>query len=49
MSDAERNEFFDQVNAYYEELKKDPKAWLQFQEEQMLWDSISGDGWPDEV
>lgn len=43
-----RRKFFEELNAAYEELRKDPQAWRQHQEELALWDCTLMDGLEDE-
>lgn len=39
-----RKQFFEEANAAYAALRKDPKAWKQEQEERALWDATLQDG-----
>jgi predicted transcriptional regulator len=39
-----REVFLDRTNQAYAELKKDPKAWSECQEEWAAWDSTTKDG-----
>lgn len=39
-----REVFLDRTNRAYAELKKDPKAWTEYQEELAAWDSTTKDG-----
>ncbi len=43
-----RREFFEELNAAYEELRKDPEAWRQYQEEAALLEGTLMDGLEDE-
>ena len=39
-----REVFLDRTNQAYADLKKDPKAWAEFQEELAAWNSTTKDG-----
>jgi hypothetical protein len=39
-----REVFLDHTNQAYAELKKDPKAWAEFQAEMAAWNSTTRDG-----
>jgi hypothetical protein len=43
-----RRLFFEQVNAAYEALRQDPKAWAEELEERALWESTLLDGLDEE-
>ena len=43
----EREAFFDQVNAGYATLKKNPEAWAAWETERAAWDATLADGLPD--
>ena len=40
----QRDKFLDEVNAAYENLRSDPKAWKEEQAERALWDKTLNDG-----
>ena len=39
-----REVFLERTNQAYSELKKDPKAWAECQEERAVWNSAAKDG-----
>jgi hypothetical protein len=39
-----RQRFFDELNAGYEALRRDPEAWAEYQKELALWDATLMDG-----
>jgi len=40
----QRDKFLDEVNAAYANLRRNPKAWKQEQDERALWDKTLADG-----
>ncbi len=43
-----RDKIIQDINSYYEELKKDPQMWQEELEERALWETASNDGLEDE-
>jgi len=43
-----RRSFLEDVNAAYSELRQDPQAWAEIEEERALWDSTLADGLPED-